>query len=116
MPITAACFFIGVLAVTGIPPFSCFWSKLTLVIGIMELKGAAMPLIAVPYYLEIVLGFFWFLRIGQRLLFGEPSPAVLAIEADRMVPGTAFSNSILVALAALTLAMPALVYPFVSAL
>ncbi len=89
MPTTAACFFIGVLAVTGIPPFSCFWSKLTLVVGIMELKGAAMPLIAVPYYLEVVLAFFWFLRVGQRLLFGEPSPAVLAIAPDGPAEGTA---------------------------
>ena len=55
MPVAAICFFVGVLAVTGIPPFSCFWSKLTLVVGIMQLKGAAMPLIAVPYYLEVVL-------------------------------------------------------------
>ncbi len=116
MPITAACFFIGVLAVTGIPPFSCFWSKLTLVVGIMQLKGAAMPLIAIPYYLEVVLAFFWFLKVGQRLLFGEPSPAVLAIEHDRAVPGTAFANGVLVVLAVLTVLMPAIVYPFVRAL
>ena len=116
MPTTAACFFIGVLAVTGIPPFSCFWSKLTLVVGIMELKGAAMPLIAVPYYLEVVLAFFWFLRVGQRLLFGEPSPAVLAIAPDGPAEGTAFANAVLVTLAALTVLMPLIVYPFVRAL
>jgi hydrogenase-4 component D len=116
MPVAAVCFFVGVLAVTGIPPFSCFWSKLTLVVGIMELKGAAMPLIAVPYYLEVALAFFWFLKVGQRLLFGEPSPAVLAIAPDSAVPGTAFANGILVVLAALTVLMPAIVYPLVRAL
>lgn len=116
MPITAACFFIGVLAVTGIPPFSCFWSKLTLVVGIMELKGAAMPLIAVPYYLEVVLAFFWFLRVGQRLLFGEPSAAVLAIAPDGPAEGTALANAVLVTLAALTVVMPLIVYPFVRSL
>jgi len=116
MPVAAACFFVGVLAVTGIPPFSCFWSKLTLVVGIMELKGAAMPLIAVPYYVEIVLGFYWYLKVGQRLLFGEPSPAVLAIAPDSAVPGTRFANGVLVVLAALAVLMPAIVYPFVRAL
>jgi NADH:ubiquinone oxidoreductase subunit 5 (subunit L)/multisubunit Na+/H+ antiporter MnhA subunit len=116
MPVAAVCFFIGVLAVTGIPPFSCFWSKLMLVVGIMELEGPAMPLISVPYYLEIVLGFFWFLRVGQRLLFGEPSTAVLAVEPDSAVAGTGFVNAVLIVLTALTVLMPAIVYPFVRAL
>ena len=40
-----------------------------LVVGIMELKGPAMPLIAVPYYLEIVIGFFWFLNPRSRIRF-----------------------------------------------
>jgi hypothetical protein len=87
-----------------------------LVVGIMELKGPAMPLISVPYYLEIVLGFFWFLKVGQRLLFGEPSEAVLAIEHDSAVVGTGFTNGILIVLAALTVLMPLIVYPFVRAL
>ena len=116
MPVAATCFFIGVLAVTGIPPFSCFWSKLMLVVGIMELKGPAMWLISVPYYLEIVLGFFWFLKVGQRLLFGEPSEAVLAIEPDSAVAGTGLANGVLIVLAALTVLMPLIVYPLVQAL
>ncbi len=116
MPVAATCFFIGVLAVTGIPPFSCFWSKLMLVVGIMELKGPAMWLISVPYYLEIVLGFFWFLRVGQRLLFGEPSEAVLAVEPDSAVAGTGLTNGVLIALAALTVLMPLVAYPLVQML
>ena len=116
MPIASACFFIGLLGVTGIPPFSCFWSKLTLVVGILELKGAAMPLISVPYYLEIVIAFFWFLKVGQRLLFGEPSELVAAAEPDRAVAGTRFVNAILLTLAVLTVVMPIIVYPFLTAL
>jgi len=112
MPITAACFFVGLLSVTGIPPFSCFWSKFALVVGILQLKGLAMPLLSVPFYIEIVLAFFWFLRVGQRLLFGEPSPLVVAIEHDRVVRGTFFPNAVLLSLAALTLVMPVVVYPF----
>jgi hypothetical protein len=75
-----------------------------------------MPLISVPYYLEIVIGFFWFLKVGQRLLFGAPSPAVLAIEPDSAVEGTWFTNGILIVLAALTVVMPLIVYPLVQAL
>ena len=116
MPVTAVCFFVGVLAVTGIPPFSCFWSKLMLVVGIMELEGPAMPLISVPYYVEIVIGFLWFLKVGQRLLFGQPSEAVLAVEPDSAVAGTGFVNLVLIVLAVLTVLMPAIVYPLVSAL
>ncbi len=116
MPIAAACFFIGVLAVTGIPPFSCFWSKLMLVVGIMELKGPAMWLISVPYYLEVVLGFFWFLKVGQRLLFGAPSETVLAVEPDSAVAGMGLTNGVLIALAALTVLMPLVAYPLVQLL
>ena len=116
MPIASSCFFIGLLAVTGIPPFSCFWSKLTLVIGIFELQGPAMALISVPFYLEIVLTFLWFLKVGQRLLFGEPSPAVLAAAHDRDAAGMALPNGVLVVLAVLTLAMPLIVYPLLTGL
>jgi len=112
MPVTAACFFIGLLSVTGIPPFSCFWSKFALVVGILQLKGLAMPLLSVPFYLEIVIAFFWFLKVGQRLLFGEPSPLVAAIAHDRVTHGTFFPNAVLVTVAALTLVMPVIVYPF----
>jgi hydrogenase-4 component D len=116
MPIASVCFFVGLLAVTGIPPFSCFWSKLALIVGILELEGAAMPLISVPFYLEVVIAFVWFLKVGQSVLFGSPSAAVVAIQHDRLVRGTAFANGVLVALLVLTLVMPLIVYPFLTAL
>jgi hydrogenase-4 component D len=116
MPVAASCFLIGLLSVTGIPPFSCFWSKYALIVGILQLKGLAMPLLSVPFYLEIVLAFFWFLRVGQRVLFGEPSPLVASITPDRGTPGTLFPNAVLVTVAALTLVMPVIVYPFLVAL
>jgi hydrogenase-4 component D len=113
MPVVSICFFVGLLAVTGIPPFSCFWSKLLLVIGILELKGMALTLIAVPFVLEIVLTFFWFLRVGQKVLFGEPSESVNAAQRE---PGALVVDGILIAVAALTLLMPAIVYPFLKSL
>jgi hydrogenase-4 component D len=116
MPTTAICFFIGLLAVTGIPPFSCFWSKLALVVGIVQVGGTAAILISVPFYLEIVIAFFWFLRVGHRLLFGEPSPIVAAVAADRVTAGTLLPNMVLATLAVLAVAMPAIVYPLLTGL
>ncbi len=113
MPVVSICFFIGLLAVTGIPPLSCFWSKLLLVIGILELKGIAPWLIVVPFLLEIILTFFWFLRVGQKVLFGEPSASVKAAQRE---PGAVVVDGILIAVAALTLVMPAIVYPFLESL
>jgi hydrogenase-4 component D len=113
MPVVSICFFVGLLSVTGIPPFSCFWSKLLLMIGILQLNGAALALIAVPFLLEIVLAFFWFLRVGQKVLFGEPSDAVNAAQRE---PGAAVVDGILVALAALSIAMPAIAYPLLERL
>jgi len=116
MPVTSFCFMIGLLAVTGVPPFSCFWSKLTLVFGIFNLKGAALPLISIAFYAEIVLAFLWYLRVGQSVLFGQPSEAVAAIEHDRLTAGTRYMNALLVGLALLTLFMPLIVYPLLKAL
>lgn len=112
MPVTAVSFFIGLLAVTGIPPFSCFWSKLALVLGILQLEGPALWLISVPFYLEVVIAFLWFLKVGQRVLFGAPSEAVLHVQPDRDAKGTAFVNVVLLTLVLLTLVMPLVVYPF----
>ena len=116
MPVTAGCFLVGLLAVTGIPPFSCFWSKLALIFGIFDLKGPALPLITIPFYAELVLAFLWYLRVGQKVLFGPQSPAVAAIQPDRLTEGTGYMNAVLVVSAALTLLMPLIVYPFLKAL
>jgi len=112
MPITAVSFFIGLLAVTGIPPFSCFWSKLALVVGILQLKVPALWLISVPFYLEVVIAFLWYLKVGQKVLFGSPSEVVLAAQPDGAVKGAGFVNVILLTLVILTLFMPLIVYPF----
>lgn len=116
MPITSFSFLVGLLAVAGVPPFSCFWSKLVLVLGIFDLHGTALLLIATAFFGEVVLAFLWYLRVGQRLLFGMPSEAVAAIEHDAHTVGTVYMNTVLLTLAALTVLMPLIVYPFVRAL
>ncbi|MDH7498753.1 MAG: hydrogenase 4 subunit D, partial [candidate division NC10 bacterium] len=73
MPLVSVGFFVGILSVTGVPPFSCFWSKYFLLTGAIGLGGLAGALILIPFILEIIVAFAWFLRVGQNVFFGEVS-------------------------------------------
>ena len=75
MPITAVAFFVGVLTVTGIPPFAAFWSKFMIFAGALSLPGAAGPVLLVLLLAETLTAFGWMLYVGQRVFFGTPSPA-----------------------------------------
>jgi len=70
MPITAAAYFIGVLAVTGIPPFACFWSKFMILAGAMRLPTPWGPAIVVIVLVESLIAFGWMLRVGQKVFLG----------------------------------------------
>jgi hydrogenase-4 component D len=73
MPLVSVGFFVGLLSVTGVPPFSCFWSKYFLLTGAIGLGGLAGAFILIPFILEIIVAFAWFLRVGQNVFFGEVS-------------------------------------------
>ena len=73
MPLTAAAYFVGVLAVTGIPPFSCFWSKFMILAGALQLGGITGPLVMVLVLGESLVAFGWMLYVGQRVFFGAPT-------------------------------------------
>jgi len=75
MPLTATAFFVGVLAVTGIPPFACFWSKFMLLAGALDLGGAVGSILLVVLLAETLIAFGWMLYIGQQVFLGAPSPA-----------------------------------------
>jgi hydrogenase-4 component D len=83
MPLTATAFFIGLAAVTGIPPFACFWSKFYLFSAALQLGGWAGGLLLAFLLLESMISFGFLLWVGGRIFLGEPSPA--AAEA-REVP------------------------------
>lgn len=70
MPLTATAYFVGVLSVTGIPPFACFWSKLMIVAGALQVPGALGVTIMVLVLLESLIAFGWMLHVGQRVFFG----------------------------------------------
>ncbi len=110
-PLVALSFFIGAFTVTGVPPLAAFWSKLFLVIGALQ-NGAFGYFLAFAMLAESLIAFGWFLHVGQRIFFGNPSDAVKAIEGSRR--SIDLSLSILIAaclfmpLVALPLALAAL--------
>ncbi|NJD20146.1 MAG: hypothetical protein FIA95_12795 [Gemmatimonadetes bacterium] len=78
MPLTATAYFVGVLAVTGIPPFSCFWSKFMILAGAMRVPGPLGPVMLVLLLAESLIAFGWMLHVGQKVFFGAPSERALA--------------------------------------
>ena len=109
-PVASAGFLVGLLTVTGVPPFAGFWSKLLMVSGAASLGGLGMVAAAL-IVAESVIAFGWFLWVGQRVFLGEPSPAVLAMGR----PSRA-TDLVLVTLMILCVGITAIGMPLVAAL
>ena len=108
MPLVSLAFFVGILAVTGVPPFSTFWSKFFLLTGAVDIGGNVGLLILIPFVLEVIVAFAWFLRVGQKVFFGEVSAAA-ALAQD---PPFAMS-AVLVVLMVFTVLAPFIGLPIV---
>jgi hydrogenase-4 component D len=108
MPLTATAFFVGVMAVTGVPPFACFWSKFMILSGAMQLRGAVGPVLVVLVLAESLISFGWLLYIGQKVFLGATTP-VACVNSD---PPPAMS-AVLVVLMIGCLAAPAIGIPLV---
>ncbi|MEW6687002.1 MAG: hydrogenase 4 subunit D [Candidatus Edwardsbacteria bacterium] len=80
MPLVTVAFLVGICAVTGIPPFSCFWSKFFLITGSLQIGGLIGILILIPFIVEVVLAFAWFFFVGQKIFFGEPSDSAWKVQ------------------------------------
>jgi hydrogenase-4 component D len=79
MPLEAVAFVVGALAVTGIPPFSCFWSKFFIFVGALESPGGIILLVLLA--IESIISFSWLLWVAQKVFLGRPS-AVVASASD----------------------------------
>lgn len=101
LPFLAVAFVCGMLALLGVPPFSGFWSKFYLLAATLKLGGTAGWLLLIPFLLEIILGFAWFLHIGHKVFFGTPSAK--AADAQPVPLSMQFALGVLVAL---TLVVP----------
>ena len=81
-PFLAIAFIIGFLSVTGIPPFSCFWSKFFLIVGAFELKSILGIILGVLILGESVGAFIWFIIITQRVFLGEVAEEEVSTPLD----------------------------------
>ncbi len=72
-PLTTAAFFVGMLAILGVPPFSGFYSKFYLIAAAIDLGGVAGYLLLLPFLLEVFVAFAWFFHIGHKVFFGPLS-------------------------------------------
>ncbi len=82
MPLTAVAFFLGMLALAGVPPLACFWSKFYILMGALNVPGAFGPIALVLILVESLVSFGWFLWVGQQVFFGKPKRVPSAHSAD----------------------------------
>jgi multicomponent Na+:H+ antiporter subunit D len=68
MPVTGLSATVGALSTAGVPPFNGFWSKLLIIIGLVEahMYGAATIAVAVS-----ILTLWYFLILQRKVFFGK---------------------------------------------
>jgi multicomponent Na+:H+ antiporter subunit D len=68
MPVTSATSVFGMLAISGIPPFNGFWSKLFVVLGAVAAQNYLVAFLAI-FFSVFTLGYF--LIMQRRVFFGK---------------------------------------------
>ena len=121
MPLAAVAFFIGAFALTGIPPLACFWSKMYVLIGALQVPGIFGPIALILILTESLISFAWFLWVGQKVFFGKvkrimPMKAADGEEAEGRVHTPHSMNWILVILIVACIAAPIVGIPLVQAI
>jgi multicomponent Na+:H+ antiporter subunit D len=72
MPITAGTSVIGSLAIAGVPPLNGFWSKLIILLALVEAKLYALALVAAA---AGILTLWYYLILQRRAFFGKLNEA-----------------------------------------
>ena len=129
LPVAAACFFLGAFALTGIPPLACFWSKMYVLAGALQVKGAFGPIVLIFVLIESLITFGWFLWVGQKVFFGTAKLTQRAARSRKGAEQEAVGDQpagvaalpatiqwTLIAVALLTLVIPIVGIPIVSGL
>jgi multicomponent Na+:H+ antiporter subunit D len=68
MPVTAATNLVGALSIAGVPPLNGFWSKLIIIVALVQ---AGHPVFAVVAVLTSVLTLWYYLLIQRKAFFGK---------------------------------------------
>jgi NADH-quinone oxidoreductase subunit L len=83
MPFTCGCFVIGGLALSGIPPFSGFWSKDEIISLVGERGGWHWILFAAAYVGSFLTAIYTW-RMIFRAFWGDPVPEAAELEAGHL--------------------------------
>lgn len=83
MPFTFGCFVVGGLALSGVPPFSGFFSKDEILLFVGN-RGGWHWILYVFGYLAALLTAVYTFRMIFRAFFGAPSPEALELERGHM--------------------------------
>ena len=105
LPITSLTTTIGTFSIAGIPPFNGFWSKLLIVVALVEANHIGVAAIAIG---TSVLTLWYFLLMQRKAFFGK-----LAAGFDRVREAPFFMSLAVLCLAALCL-LVGLFYPWVT--
>jgi NADH-quinone oxidoreductase subunit L len=86
MPFTFACFVIGGLALSGVPPFSGFFSK-DEILADVGAEGGWHWILYIAGYAAALLTAVYTWRMIFRAFFGEPSPEAKELENGHLAHG-----------------------------
>ncbi|MGC8843626.1 MAG: hydrogenase 4 subunit D, partial [bacterium] len=103
MPVVAETFTIGTLAIAGVPPFACFFSKFYIILGAISLHNWLGTSAAVFTILESTVSLAWFIMVTHRIFMGEEKEP--AKEVD---PVPFYINALLLLLVIFTVIAPLL--------
>ena len=73
MPITGGCLRVAALSISGVPPFNGFWSKLIIIIAVIQ---AGHPWLGAMTIFVSFMTLLSFVKVQRYILDGDPSPAV----------------------------------------
>lgn len=112
MPVTAFCFFVGSLSISGLPPFNCFMSKLTLFLALGD-RGLLWA--AIIGIVTGILTVACFVRATSRIFWRKPVVADNPGIIIKKVPLLMQASMMILALASILLGIyPHLIYPMLN--
>jgi NADH-quinone oxidoreductase subunit L len=83
MPFTFACFIIGGLALSGVPPFSGWLSKDD-IIAYLDYRGGGFEILGILGYVGAFMTGIYTFRMIFRTFFGDPVPEALELEQGHL--------------------------------
>jgi NADH-quinone oxidoreductase subunit L len=83
MPFTFACFIVGGLALSGLPPFSGWLSKDD-IIGFLDHRGGGFLVLGIVGYAGALLTAIYTFRMIFRAFFGDPCPEARELEEGHL--------------------------------